>query len=138
MERLKDVLKVPTQAVVDRRVDELPSEVVGGNQNVDINRTFSTVVYRFVEGKAKATPVRVGPSDLTHTVVLGGLDEGEPIVTGPYKMLVTLKHDQAIRDMDAEGETDDEPSEGEPALVAEESGEDGATKADANGASSTG
>lgn len=138
VERLKDVLKVPTQAVVDRRVDELPSEVVGGNQNVDTNRTFSTVVYRFIDGKAKATPVRVGPSDLTHTVVLGGLENGEPIVTGPYKMLVTLKHDQAIRDMDAESEQDGESGEGEPALVEEESGEGSATKADANGGSSTG
>jgi len=138
-----DVVRVPSQAVLDRRVEELPEEI-RGSEFLDKDKTFATVVYRLIEGKAVATPVRVGPSDLTHTVIEAGLEPGEIIVVGPYRDLDTLKHDMAIRDEtkdkdaqgeDAEGETelaetdaapDDATKEGEPAAAgeADESGDD--------------
>jgi len=94
VESLVNVLKVPSQAVLDRKIDELPKEVVDTNSNVDKNKAYARVVYALENGKTKVLPVTIGSSDLTHTVILGGLDEGEKIVTGPYKILVTLKHEQ--------------------------------------------
>lgn len=93
-----DVIKVPSQAVLDRRVDELPdaarkSPIIEGK-----NKAFAQVVYRFVDGKAVVTPVETGSSDLTSTVVLAGLDTGEKIITGPYKVLATLRDGLEVKD----------------------------------------
>ncbi len=105
VESFYDVVRVPSQAVLDRRVEDLPEDVVKGGEHVDSTKTFARVVYRMVDGKAVATPVSVGPSDLTHTVILGGLEAGERVVSGPYRVLVGLKHDQRLKDMDAKKET---------------------------------
>jgi HlyD family secretion protein len=91
-----DVLRVPSQAVLERPVDDLPPDVRKGNPNVDLDKTFATVVYRCVDGKAVVTPVSIGASDETHTVIESGLDEDEQVVAGPYKVLESLKHDQAV------------------------------------------
>lgn len=109
VERFHDVLRIPSQAVVDRRVDELPARIVEGNPHVDRGRAFTRVVYRAVDGKAVATPVSAGPSDLTHTVILGGLDEGEKIVTGPYRALLELRdgHDIAPERAEADDGNND-------------------------------
>ena len=126
VETIRDVIVVPSQAVMDRRVDELPKEIVDSSPHIDRNKAFTRVVYRLApEGDAAAagapapaatisppasgagrkqpvryktvvTPVSVGSSDLTRTVILGGLSEGELIVTGPYKTVMELKHDQTV------------------------------------------
>ena len=57
-----------------------PADIVKACAFVDSTKTFARVVYRLVDGKAVATPVRVGPSDLTHTVILEGLEAGERVV----------------------------------------------------------
>jgi HlyD family secretion protein len=97
VERFFDTIRVPSQAVMDRRVDELPTET-RDNPLVDRAKTFTRVVYKVVEGKTVITPVRAGASDLTGTQVLEGLAQGDVIVTGPFRALVNLKHDQAVRD----------------------------------------
>lgn len=93
-----NVFKVPSQAVVDRRVDELPKDAIDGNANVDRAKTFARVVYKYQDGKVKAVPVSTGSSDLTHTVVVSGLSESDQIITGPYKVLVSLKDGQKVVD----------------------------------------
>ena len=101
VKRMESVLKVPTQAVLGRRIEELPSEIVAGNAHIDKAKTFTKVVYRMVQGQTVATPVTTGASDLSETVILGGLSAGDQIVSGPYAILEDLKHDQSIRDRDA-------------------------------------
>ncbi len=96
--RHKDVIKVPSQAVLGRPTDDVPLEIRDKNPLVDKDKAFATVVYRLVDGKAVVTPVKTGPMDMTHTMVLEGLSEGEKIIVGPYKILEGLKHDQAVRD----------------------------------------
>lgn len=98
VETFRDIVKVPSQAVLDRAIDELPKRVTDGNANVDAAKKFARVVYVMKDGKAQAVPVTVGPSDLTHTVVLAGLSGDEPVITGPFKALVGLKHDQNVTD----------------------------------------
>ena len=93
-----DIIKVPSQAILAREVDSLPVEVREKSAELDKGKRFATVVYRFIDGKAVATPVRVGQSDLTHTIILAGLNEGDKVVVGPYKVIDNLKHDQKLKD----------------------------------------
>ncbi len=93
-----DVLKVPSQAVLGRSVDDLPLAIRDKNPNVDTKKTIATVVYRLVGGKAVVTPVAVGASDATHTIVTSGLSSTDSVVVGPYKVLESIKHDQSIQD----------------------------------------
>jgi len=96
--RHEGVLKVPSQAVLGRRVDELPVKIRESNPNVNRKKTFATVVYRVVDGKAVVTPVTVGASDETHTVIEGGLTGKERVVVGPFKVLEKLKHEGKVKE----------------------------------------
>jgi HlyD family secretion protein len=93
-----DILKVPSQAVLARQVDELPLDIRDNSSEVDKNKTFVTVVYRFVDGKAIVTPVKMGKSDLMYTIIESGLKEADMVIVGPYKALENLKHDQSVQD----------------------------------------
>ena len=92
------IIKVPTQAILAREVDGLPLEIRENSVELDKGKRFATIVYRYNDGKAVATPVRAGQSDLTHTIILAGLKEGDKVVIGPYKVLDNLKHDQKLKD----------------------------------------
>jgi HlyD family secretion protein len=94
--RYENVIKIPSQAVLARRVDELPLDIVENNPVVDAKKTEIPVVFRFIDKKAVATPVRIGPSDLTHTLIREGLHPGDVVIFGPYKILETLKHDITV------------------------------------------
>ena len=106
VEHYYDAMIVPSQAVVDRRIEEIPEEIKAGNELIDLNKTFTRVVYRVIDGKTVATPVSVGPSDLTQTVITEGLSKDDLIVTGPFRVLVDLKHDRAVRDQNEKKEED--------------------------------
>lgn len=93
-----DVIKVPSQAILARDVDGLPLEIRDKSSELDKDKKFAPVIFRYNDGKAVMTPVTIGRSDLTHTIVLSGLKEGDKIVVGPYKVLDNLKHDQKLRD----------------------------------------
>ena len=101
-----DAVTVPSQAVLDRRLDELPKEV-GESAVVDRNKTVTRVVFVVgSDGLAMARAVKVGASDLTSTQVLAGLVEGEKVVVGPFRALGELKHELAVVEegtKDAEG-----------------------------------
>lgn len=98
VETFTDVIKVPSQAVVERLVEELPKEAMRDPTVVDRNKKWTRVVYEYKDGKAIAQPVLVGPSDLTDTVILKGLEDGNKIVAGPFKVLISLKSDQNLTD----------------------------------------
>jgi HlyD family secretion protein len=93
-----NIIRVPSQAVVAREIDSLPLDIRNKATELDADKKFAPVVYRFIDGKAVVTPVRIGEADLTHTVILSGLNEGEKIVVGPYKILDGLSHNQLLCD----------------------------------------
>lgn len=90
-----DVMLVPSHAVLGRTVDSLPDDI-RKSPEVDRDKTFATVVYRFIDGKAVVTPVRIGTSNLSDTIILSGLSENDLVIVGPYKVLDALNHDQAV------------------------------------------
>jgi HlyD family secretion protein len=118
VETLQSVMLAPSQAVLDKRIDELPEEITRDNPAIDIQKTFARIVYEIRDGKAHAVPVRVGPSDLRTTALVAGVEEGAQIITGPYKALGNLKHGDAVRlaaDKTAQPDADaaDEPAAAE-------------------------
>ena len=95
-QRHKGVLKVPSQAVMGRPVDQLPDDL-RNSPELEKGKTFATVVFRCVDGKAVITPVTVGPSDDTHTIVTSGLKAADRVIVGPYKVLEALQNAQAVK-----------------------------------------
>ncbi|MHC4615968.1 MAG: efflux RND transporter periplasmic adaptor subunit, partial [Planctomycetota bacterium] len=93
---------VESQAIVERLVDDLPPDI---RRNPLVNRAKRTasVVYRVIDDKAVCTPVKAGASDLTHSVVVDGLEEGEEVVVGPFKVLENIKHDELLKREDDPG-----------------------------------
>ena len=92
-------LMVPSQAVVERPVNDLP-ESVKSSPLVQKNRRVTTVVFRVIDGKAVVTPVVTGPSNLTDTLIKEGLTAGETIITGPYRSLEKIKDGDAVEKED--------------------------------------
>ena len=95
---LHSVLKVPSQAVLERKAEELPLEIRQDNPQVDKDKTYATVVYRLTDGKAVVTPVSIGASDAAHTQVTGGLTVQDSVIVGPYKVLENIKHGAQVMD----------------------------------------
>jgi len=93
-----DVIAVPSQAVMSREIESLPIEIRDNSPHVDKTRTFATVVFRYINGKAVITPVRIGSSNLTQTILEAGVETGDRVIVGPYKELEKLKHDQVVKD----------------------------------------
>ena len=108
VEILRDVLVVPSQSIIERKTDELPKSVIDAMPMTGRQSTFARVVYTLERDadrlsaddrpiyKTIARPVTIGSSDLTRTVVLTGLKSGDKIVSGPYKVLSGLRHEQEV------------------------------------------
>lgn len=103
VDTVRDAIVVPSQAVLDRRVENLP-DPVRGSSLVDRLRTFTTVVYVLEDGFARARPVKTGVSDLTDTVILEGLDVDDAVITGPFRVLRELEDGKAVTEDDVDGE----------------------------------
>ena len=112
--RYENILKVPSQAVLARPIDDLPLDIRDNNPDVDMTKTYATVVYRYINRKAVVTPVTIGAIDLTHTIIKSGINESDVIVVGPYKILETIANDQDIID-EQEKKNEEKPAVIEPA-----------------------
>ena len=108
----QDILKVPSQAILGREVDELPVEIRDNCPQVDKKKMYASVVYRYIDGQAVVTPVKIAQSDATHTIVLSGLGQEAQVITGPYKVLEAIKHEQKVTD-EREVEKDTEEAQEE-------------------------
>ncbi len=108
--RLDNVLKVPIQAVTVRSEDEIEKALNKNSKTRDKKKStkkeslaekkqkMKEVVFIIKDGKAVLRPVKLGISDDTHYAVLSGLNEGDEVITGPFRLLnKTLKDGQAVR-----------------------------------------
>lgn len=102
-----DVLKVPIQAVTVREKEKLKKkpdvEEHVESESEEVKKEGSAkpemveVVFIAEENKAVSKPVKLGISDDTHYVVLSGLEEGENVIIGPFRVLSrTLKNGDLI------------------------------------------
>ncbi len=139
-----DGIIVPSQAVLDKRIEDLPKEIREGNSLVDQDKTFVRVVFVKDGDKAVLRPVKVGGGNLQKSAITDGLPEGMEVIVGPFRVLQELSHNTGVRLMDDEKKKDEKP--GDKAVAAKEakpadggaaksddSKKDGATTADASG-----
>ena len=67
--------------------------------------------HRMIDGKASVTLVKTGSSNLADTMITEGINAGDIVVTGPYRVLERLKEGDAIREetakdaLEREGDT---------------------------------
>lgn len=105
--RKANTLVVPIQAVVRR----LPA----GAEDAD-EEDERDVVFVVEDGKALQRPVDVGLTDTTHAEILSGVEAGERVVTGPYRELRDLRHEDTVLPQEEPGEEaagDDDDGDGE-------------------------
>jgi len=93
----RDIMKVPSHAVVDYETDLLPKDIRDNSKQIDLTKVLSAVVFRYEDGKAMVTPVVFGTSDATHTIIKSGLSMNDEIIVGPYKVLEGLRHLQKVK-----------------------------------------
>ncbi|MCK4872693.1 MAG: efflux RND transporter periplasmic adaptor subunit [Phycisphaerales bacterium] len=98
VEQHEQILIVPSQSVQERLIDDLPQDIVEASEYVDSTHRYANVVYRMVDGEAQVALVKVGPSDLINTIILGGIEADDIVVSGPFKVLMSIKHEQKIVD----------------------------------------
>ncbi len=102
VERLENVIVVPSQAVLDKRFDELPLEI-RSSPLIDTSRPRVQVVFVFEDGVAKMRPVKTLASSIQKTAIEAGLEVGEQVISGPFASLRTMKHDQAVAPRESGG-----------------------------------
>ncbi len=91
-QRLDNVIKVPIQAVTVRDEKKLKKKENIEEKNIDKAKEKSSskmneVVFVVEDGKAIAKPVKLGISDDMFYAVLSGLNAGDEVITGPFKIL---------------------------------------------------
>ncbi|HEX9984628.1 MAG TPA: efflux RND transporter periplasmic adaptor subunit [Thermoanaerobaculia bacterium] len=79
-------IAVPIQSVVEQSDDE-----------DDDDAPKKKVVFVARDGKTKRVEVKTGISDATHVAITSGLKAGDPVITGPFRLLKTLKDGEAIQ-----------------------------------------
>ena len=101
--RMDNVLKVPIQAVTVRSKKEIEGKEKKNSKATSEDekqneKDLQEVVFVYKDGKALIKPVKLGISDDTHYAVLEGLEEGDMVITGPFRVLTkTLKNGQTVR-----------------------------------------
>ena len=100
-----DIIKIPAGAVVMR-----PEGTGQEKENSEENDTTEEDafdeeeaekkdidgVFLVIEGKANFIPVRTGIRDQQYVEIVEGLSEKDSVISGPFRLLRTLKHDELI------------------------------------------
>ena len=92
-----DGIVVPSQAIVDRKVEELP-KAVASDALVQKTKLTTPIVLVVKDGIVSLRPVVSGASNMSDTIVVQGLKEGETVVTGPYRSLESLKEGDRVKE----------------------------------------
>jgi HlyD family secretion protein len=80
-----DAVIVPIQSVVER----VPG--AKGDESGDDDKPKKKYVFLSKNGKAKQVEVTTGISDATQVQILTGVAKGDPVISGPFRTLKSLK-----------------------------------------------
>ncbi|MCW8924745.1 MAG: efflux RND transporter periplasmic adaptor subunit [Xanthomonadales bacterium] len=92
----EETLAVPVQAVL---FDEVSDDAEGGEE--------TTYVFVMQDGKAVRKNVEVGLSSDSDQEIVSGLDEGEIVISGPFRVLRHLTDGEAVEPREETGEDAD-------------------------------
>ena len=104
----EDVPVVPIQAVVQRppAEAETPEEASNLDSPVDPDEEIP-VVFVMDSGQARQRPVETGISDATRVEIVDGVEAGERVISGPYRVLRDLEHGDAVHVDEEDEESED-------------------------------
>jgi HlyD family secretion protein len=106
----EDALVVPVQAVVEREIGgdaEAEADRDQGNSEGKATGEPVSVVFVVADGKAVRRSVETGLSTVTQVEVTSGVEEGEQVVTGPFRTLRDLEDGAAVRVVDEDENEED-------------------------------
>ncbi len=92
------VIAVPLQSVIEKKPEASPSPTIQGDspQPADKPKTIKGV-YVLEGNKAKFIEVTTGITGESDIQITGGLSEGQEVITGPSRVLNTLKEDTIVK-----------------------------------------
>ncbi|MEO7538429.1 MAG: hypothetical protein ABIV21_00235, partial [Pyrinomonadaceae bacterium] len=89
---------VPLQAVIEKKPDASPSPTIAGDAPTPSDKPkMITGVYVLENGKAKFVEVETGIIGESDRQIISGIKEGDEIITGPSRVLNTLKDGAAVK-----------------------------------------
>lgn len=97
---VNDVIAVPLQAVIEKKPEGSPSPdappAAAGAAPAEKPKPIKGV-YVMEDGKAKFVPVETGITGESDIQILSGLSAGQEVITGPSRILNTLKEGAVVR-----------------------------------------
>lgn len=94
----QNVIAVPLQAIVEKRPDASPEPTVQGDAPQPSDRPKPVKGVYVLDGtKAKFRPVETGLTGEADIQIVSGLSENEEVITGPSRILNTLKEDTVVK-----------------------------------------
>jgi HlyD family secretion protein len=108
VKRAEDALGVPVQAVVHRRLKDLPPTPLfrdwvarqpktPAEKGKDEMVRYVTVVFVMEDGEAHARPVQTGISDQERIEILDGLGPDDTVIIGPFRVLDEMLEGQPVK-----------------------------------------
>ncbi len=108
VKRAADALGVPVQAVVHRRLKDLPPAQLfrdwvarqpktPAEKGKDEMVRYVTVVFVMENGEARARPVQTGISDQEQIEILDGLGPQDAVIVGPFRVLDEMVEGQPVK-----------------------------------------
>lgn len=96
---VENVFTVPLQAVIEKKPEGTPSPTVQGDAPAPVDKPKTIKgVYVLDGNKAKFREVTTGITGDSDIQILSGLNEGEKVITGPSRILNTLKDDTVVKE----------------------------------------
>jgi HlyD family secretion protein len=95
---VENVVAVPLQAVIEKKPDASPSPTIAGDAPPPSDKPkLITGVFVLDGNKAKFVEVETGIIGESDRQILSGIKEGDEVITGPSRVLNTLKDGAAVK-----------------------------------------
>ncbi len=94
----EDLIAVPLQALIEKKPEASPSPTIQGDVQMPAEKPKTIKGVYVLEGnKAKFVEVTTGITGESDIQILSGLSEGQEVITGPSRILNTLKDDTVVK-----------------------------------------
>lgn len=94
----ENLIAVPLQSVIEKKPDASPSPTVQGDLQMPAEKPKAIKGVYILDGnKAKFIEVTTGITGESDIQILSGLSEGQEVITGPSRILNTLKEDTVVK-----------------------------------------
>ena len=95
---VENVIAVPLQAVIEKKPDATPTPALPGDMPLTADKPKNiTGVYVLDGNKAKFVEVETGIIGESERQIINGLSEGQEVITGPSRVLNTLKEGAVVK-----------------------------------------